>query len=123
MGQDFTLLGHQRRDSYLHNDDDVLCFVDKDSYDDDGIVEKIASKTTRVEESPAAEGNDEDGEPVVTHTAARHKVHLLQCYFVDQGFSDDADASFDACADLIYSRANTSFKQTTLDSFLLSIVG
>ena len=70
-----------------------------------------------MEESPATKGNDEDGELVVTHAAARHKVHLLQCYFVEQGFSDNADASLDACADLIYGRAHTSFKQTTLDSF------
>ena len=68
-------------------------------------------------------GNRTDGELVVTHAAARHKVHLLQCYFVEQGFSDNTDASLDACADLIYSRAHTSFKQTTLDSFLLSFVG
>ena len=76
-----------------------------------------------MEESAAAEGNDENGELVVTHAAARHKVHLLQCYVVEQGFSHNADASLDACADLIYSRAQTSFKQTTLDSFLLSFVG
>ena len=88
-----------------------------DSYDDDSIVEKIASKRTRVEESSADEGDDEDSKLMVTHTAARSKVQLLQCYLVEQGFSDNTDASHDACADLIYSRAHACFKQTTLDGF------
>ena len=95
------------------------CFAAKDSYDDDSIVEKIASKRTRVEESSADEGDDEDSKLMVTHTAARRKVQLFQCYLVEQGFSDNAHASHDACADLIYSRAHASFKQTTLDSFFL----
>ena len=71
----------------------------------------------------ADEGDDEDGEPMVTHAAARHEVQLLQRYFGEQGFSDSADASLDACADLIYSRAHASFKQTTLhvDSFFFFV--
>ena len=56
-----------------------------------------------MEESLAAEGNDENGEPMVTHTAARHSVQLLQCYFVEQGFDDNGHASLNACTDLIYS--------------------
>ena len=113
-------LSHQCGDSYrsLHINDDVPCFADEDSYDNDGIVDKIISKRTRVEESLAAEGDDEDGEPVVTHAAARRKVQLLQHYFVKQGFSDNTHASLDACADLIYSRAHASFKPTTRFVFL-----
>ena len=117
MGQDIASLGHQRRDSY-----DAPCFADKDSYDNDSIVEKIASKRTRVEESPADKGDVEDSELMVTHAATRCKVQLFQHYLVEQGFSDNAHASHDACAELIYSRAHASFKQTTLDSFF-SFVG
>ena len=106
-------------DSYLHIDDDAPCFTDEDSYDNDDIVEEVVSKRARVEESLAAEDNDEeDGEPMVTHTAARRSVQLLQRYFVEQGFNDNAHASLDACTDLVYSRACASSKQTTLDSFL-----
>ena len=80
------------------------CFTDEDSYNDDNIV----SKGTRVEESPAAKDDDEDGETIVTHPTARRSVQLLQCYSVKEGFSDDAHASLDARA---------SFQQTPLDSF------
>ena len=105
-------------DSYLHIDDDAPCFTDQDSYDDD-IVEEVVGKRARVKESLAAEDDDEeDGEPMVTHTAARCSVQLLQRYFVEQGFGDNAHASLDACTDLVYSRARASSKQTTLDSFL-----
>ena len=86
--------------------------------DDIDIVEEVVSKRARVEESLAAEDDDEeDGEPMVTHAAARRSVQLLQRYFVEQGFGDDAHASLDACTDLVYSRARASSKQTTLDSF------
>ena len=88
-----------------------MCFADEDSYNNNGIVEKIASKRIRMEESPIAEGDgEEDGEPMVTHAAARHSVQFLQRYFVEQGFSDNTDASLDVCANLIY----------TLGLFLLS---
>ena len=50
----FALLNH-KQDSYFHIDD-VLCVVDKDSYDADRIV----SKRTQVEESSGAEDNDEE---------------------------------------------------------------
>ena len=53
-------------DSYLHIDDDVPCFADEDSYDD--IAEEVVSKRARVEESLAAEYDDEDSEPMVTHS-------------------------------------------------------
>ena len=57
----------------------MLCFADKDSYDDDDIVEEIASKRAQVEEGPAAEDDDEENsEPIVTHTIARCSVQLLQ---------------------------------------------
>ena len=93
-------------DSYLHIYDDAPCFTDEDSYDDDDIMEEVVSKRARVEESLAAEDDDEeDGEPMVTHAAARHSVQLLQRYFVEQGFDDNAHASLDACTDLVYSRA------------------
>ena len=73
-----------------------------------------------MEESLAAEDADEkDGGKPVTHAAARRSVQLLQRYFVEQGFSEDAHASLNACADLIYYRARVSFKQTTLDRFFL----
>ena len=51
---------------------------------------------------------------MVTYTAGRLSVQLLQHYFVELGFSDDTHASLDACADLIHSRAHASYKQTTL---------
>ena len=103
----------------------MACFTDEDSYDndsynDDDIVEEVVSKRARVEESLAAEDDDEeDGKPMVTHAAARCSVQLLQRYFVEQGFGDNAHASLDACTDLVYSRARASSKQTTLDSFLM----
>ena len=60
------------------------CFADEDSYDDDDIVEEVVSKRDRVEESLATEDDDEeDGEPMVTHAAARRSVQLLQRYFVE----------------------------------------
>ena len=105
-------------DSYLHIDDDAPSFADKDSYDDDNIVEEVVSKRAQVEESLTAKDDDEDGEPMMTHTAARHSVQLLQHYFVVQGFDDDAHASLDVCTNLVYSGARASSKQTTLDSFL-----
>ena len=99
----FRFIGHQHEDSYLHIDSDVSCFADKDSYDNNGIVEKIASKRTQMEVSPIAKGDgEEDGEPMVTHAAARHSVQFLQCYFVEQDFSDNTDASLDVCSNLIY---------------------
>ena len=49
--QKSALPGVKNGDSYLHIDDDTLCFADKDSYDNDDIVEKIVSKRTRVEQS------------------------------------------------------------------------
>ena len=71
-------------DSYLHNNNYVLCFVDEDSYDDNNIMGEIASKRTQVEESLAAEDDDEnDGESLINHAAARHSVQLLQHYFVE----------------------------------------
>ena len=55
-------------DSYLHIDDDVPCFADKDSYDDD-ITEEVVSKRARVEESLAAEDDDEeDSKPMMTRS-------------------------------------------------------
>ena len=48
-------------DSYIHIDDDAPCFASKDNYANGEIVEQIASKRTRVEQSPASENNKEGG--------------------------------------------------------------
>ena len=76
--QQCALLGIMNRDSYIHIDDDTSCFASEDSYDDDDIVEEIASKRTRVEKSPAARDDEEHGEPKATHAIARRSVRLLQ---------------------------------------------
>ena len=78
----------------------------------------------RVKESTAAEDPDEDdGKPMVTHAVARCSVQLLKHYFVEQGFNDNTGGSLDACADLLYSSAHASVKQTTLDSLFFFVVG
>ena len=72
--QQSALAGVTNGDSCLYIDEDMLCFSDKDSYDNDDIVEETASNRTRMEQSPAAEDDDEDSEPVVTHAIARCSV-------------------------------------------------
>ena len=63
---------------------DAPCFAHEDSYDDDDVAEQVVSNSDRVEESLATEDDDEeDGEPMVTHAAARRSVQLLQRYFVE----------------------------------------
>ena len=61
-------------DSYLHSDDNALCFAGIASYDNNDIVEEIASKRTRVEQNPATEDDEEDAELMAIHTIARHSV-------------------------------------------------
>ena len=62
-------------DSYFHIDDDALCFADEDSYDNDDIVEEIASKRTQVEKRWVDEDDDEeDSKLMVTHAIARCSV-------------------------------------------------
>ena len=39
--------GVTKGDSYLHIHDDTTCFAGEDSYNNDDIVEEIASKRTR----------------------------------------------------------------------------
>ena len=77
--QQSTLPGVTNRDSYLHINDDVPYFAGKDSYDNNDIVEEIASKRTQVEQSPATE-DDEEGKPMASNTIARCSVQLLQQY-------------------------------------------
>ena len=63
--QQSTLPGVTNGDSYmyLHINEDVPCFAGEDSYYNKHIVKEIASKKTRVEQSPASE-------PMATHTIA-----------------------------------------------------
>ena len=49
--EEITLPGVTNGDSYLHIDDNVLCFAGKDGYDNIDIVEEMASKRTQLEES------------------------------------------------------------------------
>ena len=66
-------------DSYLNIDDDTPYSADKDSYDDNNILEENASKKTQVEASLAIEDDDEDNsKPIVMHTTARRSVQLLK---------------------------------------------
>ena len=69
-----------------------------------------------MEKSSAVEDDNKDSKSLVTRAAARCLVQLVRHYFVEQGFSDVAHASFNACAALIYSRAHVSYnlKQATL---------
>ena len=76
--QQSTFPGVMNGDSYLHINDDAPCFAGKDSYDNDDIVEEIASKRTQVEQSPATEDDEEDGKLMATHAVARCLVQLLQ---------------------------------------------
>ena len=64
--QQSALPGVTNGDSYLHIDDDAPCLAGKDSYDNDDTVEEIASKRKRVEQSPSAEDDEKDGEPMAT---------------------------------------------------------
>ena len=99
--QQSTLPGITNRDSYIHIDDDAPCFAAEDSYDNNNIVEEIASKRTRVEQSPTAEDDKEDGELMATH--ARWLVQLL--HHCRAGLQWWRSCFLDVCAALIYSRA------------------
>ena len=57
-------------ESYLHLDDNALCFADEKSYDDDN---------SKVGGSSATEDDgEENSKPMVTLAAARCSVQLLQ---------------------------------------------
>ena len=80
--QQSALPGVTNGDSYmymhLHMDNNTPCFAGKDSYDNDDIVEEIASKRTRVEWGLATENNEEGDKPMATHAIVRCSVKLLQ---------------------------------------------
>ena len=67
-------------DSYLHINEYMPCFADKDTYDNDNIVEEISSKRIQVEESPTTKDDDEDDDKMIllTDAIARHSAQLLQ---------------------------------------------
>ena len=78
LEEESTLLGVMNEDSYLHIDDNRLCFADDDSYNNDNIVEETISKRTQVEESSDTDDDYEDSELMVSHAIARCSVQFLQ---------------------------------------------
>ena len=79
-----------------------MCFVDEDSYDADRIVSKRTQAEKRVwAPRMMMKKTVNNGNSRYTQVF----MPLLQCYCVEQGFSDNAHTSLDARADLIYSIA------------------
>ena len=44
-------------------------------------------------------------------------TEVLECYFMEQGFSETLTAALDTCSDAVRRKASASTKQTTLDRF------
>ena len=105
---------------YLQVDDDIPCFDEDDSLEDD-IVDAPTSKQPCLEKENEDVDSDVDKERVVTckvtHTAARHAVQVLQQYFLKQGISNAHNTVLDMCADEVDRKAALQIRETTLDSF------
>ena len=93
-------------DSCLRIDEDMKCYNEDDTLEDD-IVETLSNKRLCLEDGSDSD-SDNDTVVKISHVAAKRSIQVLQQYFVEQGFSDTLHASLDA----------SKMAQTTLDSFV-----
>ncbi|KAI6651119.1 Tigger transposable element-derived protein 6-like [Oopsacas minuta] len=103
-------------DSYLLIDEDMKCYNEDGTLEDD-IVETLSNKRLCLEDGSDSD-SDNDTVVRISNVAAKRSIQVLQQYFVEQGFSDTLHASLDMCADEVFSNAASKMAQTTLDPFL-----
>ncbi|KAI6651320.1 Tigger transposable element-derived protein 6-like [Oopsacas minuta] len=103
-------------DSYLLIDEDMKCYNEDGTLEDD-IVETLSNKRLCLEDGSDSD-SDNDTVARISNVAAKRSIQVLQQYFVEQGFSDTLHASLDMCADEVFSNAASKMAQTTLDPFL-----
>ena len=107
-------------DCYLRVDDDLQCYNEDDTLEED-IVEAVSSKRPCLEDGSEQEDSDCDDDVAakITHAAARRSIQVLQQYFIEQGFNEAHYTALDVCADGVLKNAASKTKQTTLDSFVV----
>lgn len=71
LEEESALLEIMNEDSYYDINDNVLCLQNWYSY----IVEEIVSKRSQMEHPVTKDNDEEDSEPMVTYTAARHSEY------------------------------------------------